>query len=100
MVRESYELILLYCHETKQFQVYKAEPWFQFVRILRNVISHKEGGTLRGWPKDLLGRGITAVTWRNRTFDTTMLSTALTFYPPEGLELLQDQIDFVGTKLL
>jgi hypothetical protein len=99
MVRESHELILLYCHETKQFQVYKAEPWFQFARILRNIISHKEGGTLREWPKDLLRKGITSVAWHNRTFDTTMLGTGLTFYPPEGLELLKDQIDFVASKL-
>ena len=84
MARESYELILLYCHETKQFQVYKAEPWFQFARILRNVVSHKEGGTLREWPKDLLANGITAVVWRNRTFDTRMLGTPLVFYPPRA----------------
>jgi hypothetical protein len=99
MVRESYELILLYCHETKQFHLYKAEPWFEFARILRNAISHKEGGTLRKWPKDLLDRGIKTVAWRNRTFDMTMLGTALIFYPPEGLELLKDQMNFVTSKL-
>ena len=38
LIRESHELILLYCHETNQSGLYKAEPWFQFVRILRNVI--------------------------------------------------------------
>ena len=84
MARESYELILLYCHETKQFQVYKAEPWFQFARILRNVVSHKEGGTLREWPKDLLANGITAVVWRNRTFDTRMLGTLWSSIPPRA----------------
>ena len=99
MVRESHELILLYCHETQQSEVYKTEPWFQFARILRNVVSHKEGGTLREWPRDLLKKGITAVAWRNRTFDTTMLGTVLFFYPPEGLELLNDQIAFVVAKL-
>jgi hypothetical protein len=46
-------------------------------------------------PPDLLRKGITAVAWRNRTFDTTMLGTVLSFYPPEGLELLNDQIAFV-----
>jgi hypothetical protein len=99
MVRESHELILLYCHETKQFPIYKAEPWFQFARILRNVVSHKEGGTLREWPKDLLANGITSVVWRNKKFDTNMLGKALIFYPPEALELLRDQIDFVASKL-
>ncbi len=99
MIRESHELVLLYCHETNQFQIYKAEPWFQFARILRNVVSHKEGGTLREWPKDLLGKGVTNVAWRGRRFDTTMLGTTLHFYPPEGLELLKDQINFVTSKL-
>jgi hypothetical protein len=99
LLRESHELILWYCEETHQFPAYKAEPWFQFARILRNVISHKEGGTLREWPKDLTSKGITSVTWRGRTIDTTMLSHRLVFYPPEGLELVKDQVEFVTAKL-
>ena len=99
LVRESHELILLYCEQTDQFRIYEAEPWFQFARILRNIVSHKEGGILREWPKSLLANGIISVAWRDRTFDTTMVGTALIFYPPEGLELLKDQIDFVASKL-
>jgi hypothetical protein len=99
LMREAHELILLYCEETQQFSRYKAEPWFQFARVLRNVMSHKEGGTLRAWPKDLLAKGITSVTWRGKTIDTTMLRQRLVFYPPEGLELVKDQIDFVTAKL-
>ncbi len=57
-------------------------------------MSHAEGGTLRRWPK-----GITSVTWRETTFDATMLGQRLVFYPPDGLELLKDQIDFVSEKL-
>jgi hypothetical protein len=99
LLRESHELILWYCEETNQFPAYKAEPWFQFARILRNVISHKEGGTLRAWPKDLTAKGITSVTWHGRTIDTTMLSHRFVFYPPEGLELVKDQVEFVTAKL-
>jgi hypothetical protein len=99
MMREAHELILLYCEETKQFPIYKAEPWFQFARVLRNVMSHKESGTLREWPKDLLKKGITSVTWHGKTFDTRMLGHRLVFYPPEGLELMKDQIEFVTAKL-
>jgi hypothetical protein len=99
LMRDAHELILLYCEETQQFLKYKAEPWFQFARVLRNVMSHKEGGTVREWPKDLLAKGITSVTWRGRTIDTTMLGQRLVFYPPEGLELVKDQIDFVTAKL-
>jgi hypothetical protein len=94
MMREAHELILLYCRETGQFPIYEAQPWFQFARVLRNVMSHAEGGTLRRWPK-----GITSVTWREKTFDATMLGQRLVFYPPDGLELLKDQIEFVSEKL-
>jgi hypothetical protein len=99
MMREAHELILLYCRETGQIKAYKAQPWFQFARVLRNVMSHEKGGTLREWPSDLLREGITSVTWREKTFDTTMLGQRVVFYPPEGLELLKDQMDFVREKL-
>src|SRR5581483_3124072 len=45
MMRDAHELILLYCRETRQFPTYRAQPWFQFARLLRNVMSHEEGGT-------------------------------------------------------
>jgi hypothetical protein len=90
---------MLYCEQSQQFAVYKAEPWFQFARILRNVISHKEGGTLREWPQDLLKKGITSVTWRKRTLDTTMIGHRVVFYPPEALELINDQVEFATAKL-
>ena len=99
LMREAHELILLYCEETHQFPIYKAEPWFQFARVLRNVMSHKEGGTLREWPKDLIAGGVTSVTWRGKKFDTSMLGQRLVFYPSDGLELVKDQIDFVTSKL-
>jgi hypothetical protein len=99
LLREAHELILWYCEETHQFSTYSAEPWFQFARVLRNVMSHKEGGTLREWPQDLLRKGITSVRWHGKTLDTTMLGHRIVFYPPEGLELINDQIEFVTNKL-
>jgi hypothetical protein len=48
-------------------------------------MSHKEGGALREWPKDLLAKRVTSVTWWTRTFDTTMLGRRLVFYPLEDL---------------
>jgi hypothetical protein len=94
MMRDAHELILLYCRETGQDAIYNAQPWFQFVRLLRNVMSHAEGGTLRRWPK-----GLASVRWREKKFDATMVGQRLVFYPPDGLQLLDDQIDFVRDKL-
>ncbi len=34
ILRESHEIILKYCDETNQFPVYKAQQWFQFMRII------------------------------------------------------------------
>jgi hypothetical protein len=58
-------------------------------------MSPKKGGTLRKWPNALTRNGITSVTWRGRIIDTTMM----VFYPPEGLELINDQVKFVTDKL-
>jgi hypothetical protein len=99
LVRESYELIMLHCEETKQFPIFKAESWFQFTRILRNVASHKQGGVLREWPHDLTKQGITSVVWRHRTLDTAMVGTEISFYPYEALRLAKDLGDFVTAKL-
>ena len=68
-VREGHELLLLYCGETQQFSVYKSQAWFQFARIIRNVVSHKCGGILRNWPADLARNNVNSVSWQNRTLD-------------------------------
>ena len=41
---------------------------FQFARIIRNTASHKTKGILGEWPKGLSKKGVTEVTWRNKTF--------------------------------
>lgn len=99
MMREGHELILWYCEDTNQFHLYKSEPWFQFGRIIRNIVSHKQGGILRKWPKDLKDKGITQVSWRNRTLDITMEGKDIDFTHHEALQLFKDQLDFVQSKL-
>jgi hypothetical protein len=99
LLRESHELILLYCEDTNQFSIYRDEPWFQFVRIMRNVVSHKQGGLLTKWPEDLKKKRICSARWRNRTLDTTMIGSAISFYHNEALQLQSDQIEFVKLKL-
>jgi hypothetical protein len=98
-VREGHEVILLYCEETNQFQLYKSQTWFQFARIIRNVVSHKQAGVLREWPNDLLKKGITQVTWRSRVLDASMVGTDVEFTIQEALQLLNDQIEFVRNTL-
>lgn len=99
MMSEGHELILWYCEETKQYQNYKTEPWFQFARIIRNIVSHKQGGVLRQWPEDLKKKGISQVSWRNRIIDEKMVGKDIEFTHHEALQLFKDQLDFVVNKL-
>jgi hypothetical protein len=98
-VREGHELLLLYCEQTNQFQVYKAQPWFQFARIIRNVVSHKDAGMLREWPSDLKRAGISSVFWHQHVLAESMVGSAVAFTLYDALNLLKDQIDFARTKL-
>jgi hypothetical protein len=98
-VREGHELLLLYCEETHQFDIYKSQPWFQFARIIRNVVSHKDAGVLREWPRDLKKSGVSQVTWRHYVLDESMVGSAITFTLYDALLLLKDKIEFARTKL-
>jgi hypothetical protein len=97
LLSEGHELILLYCEDTNQFPIYKAQPWFQFARIIRHIVSHKDGGILRRWPPD---QGMKMATWRTRTLDPSMVGQPVDFLPYEALQLFQDQLDFVRSDLL
>jgi hypothetical protein len=99
LVSEGHELILSYCEATNQVDLYKAVPWFQFARIMRNVVSHKQGGTLREWPNDLRKKGITQVSWRKRTIDINMIGREIEFTHQEALQLLADQFEFAQNQL-
>lgn len=99
LLREGHELILLYCEETGQVEKYKAVPWFQFARIIRNVVSHKQGGTLREWPPDLQKKSIISASWRNRTIDTSMVGLEISFTHQEALQLFTDQFGFAQDQL-
>jgi hypothetical protein len=39
-LKDLFPLTKLYCHETNQLDRLKAQPWFQFSRILRNCFAH------------------------------------------------------------
>lgn len=99
LLREGHEIILAYCEVSNQFSKYKDEPWFQFARIIRNVVSHKDGGILKEWPKDLTKKSITTVSWRTRTLDTSMIGKFVEFTPYEAIQLFDDQKTFAETKL-
>lgn len=56
-----------YCHETGQLDKLKAQPWFQFWRILRNCFAHDMRFNFNNDEKALL-----PVTWSGVTIDISM----------------------------
>ena len=40
VIKESFEHIKDYCTETDQYDVFKQQNWYEFVRMIRNFLSH------------------------------------------------------------
>jgi hypothetical protein len=99
LMRDGHELIDWYCNETHQYAKYQAVPWWNFARIMRNVVSHKLHGRLNEWPGSLLKKGILRVEWRDRFLESSMVGQDIQFSNQEALELFRDQMDFVRTGL-
>lgn len=56
-----------YCHETGQMDKLKAQPWFQFWRILRNCFAHDMKFNFN--PAE---RAMLPITWSEATIDLSM----------------------------
>lgn len=98
VVAESFEVLALYCHESDQTGKLHGLNWYHFARILRNTVSHKRGELII-WPPELEKKGISSVTWRHRTLDSSMAGKPLQMYDAEILALITDEISFVDNSL-
>ncbi len=97
LIKVSFELIKNYCDETNQDSKFKAEPWYQFARIIRNCLSHNFKFEFRKYDKTLL-----PVTWKSRTIDASMDGKHLElkfFGYVETWELFTEYRDFVSNRL-
>ena len=97
LIKESYELIKDYCEDTGQSALFKAEPWHQFARMIRNCLSHNFKFDFNNHDKGLL-----PVSWSNRTIDIGMNDTHLQlsfFGYVESWELFIAYHDFVQNRL-
>lgn len=72
-LKEMFEITKYYCESTSQLQLLKAQPWFQFWRILRNCFSHDL--RFRFTPHDLK---LLPVTWSGTTLDASLEGKHLT----------------------
>jgi hypothetical protein len=93
LVRATYENILLYCEKTRQFESFRAAPFYPYVRLVRNMLSHKDSGTLREWPKWL--KGVTEVSWNGHTISVSQVGQEIRFTPAGIFELHYAMLEYV-----
>jgi len=72
-LKDLFPLTKLYCNETGQLDRLKAQPWFQFWRILRNCFAHD---MLFNFSKD--EQALLPLSWSGVTIDISMNGKPLT----------------------
>ena len=93
-LKEMFELVKAYALETNQINLIRAAPWYQFLRMVRNSLSHDSYLRFRKHDLKLL-----PVTWSGLTLTAAMDGTEL---PMAGfltrvkvLDLMDDVIAYV-----
>ena len=104
LVRFCYEAIQLYAKATGQDALRKAEDWYAYARVLRNVVSHGTHSTLNEWPREWRdpkkpANKRTSVTWRHRTISETDVGKDVEFDLYDAWRLHLDMLDFVQKRL-
>jgi hypothetical protein len=97
LIKESFELIKDYCDGTGQAALFKAEPWYQFARMIRNCLSHNFKFEFNNYD-----RGLLPVSWRARTITAAMDGQHLKldfFGYVETWELFREYQTFVQDRL-
>jgi hypothetical protein len=97
IIKESFELIKDYCHDTGQNAIFKDEPWYQFARMIRNCLSHNFKFEFNRYDHGLL-----PVSWNGRTITIDMDSHHLKldfFGYVETWELFMEYDQFVKNRL-
>lgn len=97
LIKESFELIKDYCDGTGQAALFKAEPWYQFARMIRNCLSHNFKFEFNKHDNGLL-----PVSWRARTITSAMDGQHLKldfFGCVETWELFREYQVFVQSRL-
>ena len=97
-LKETFELVKSYGKETEQADVIRAAPWYQFLRIVRNSLSHDLRLDFR--ESDLKHL---PVTWSGLTIDRSMQNGPLQrpgfLSRAKTLELIDAVIDYVEQRV-
>ena len=96
-IKELFEQVRVYGKETNQTQIIEAAPWYQFMRIIRNCLSHDIKLRFRSYDLKQL-----PTSWSGLTIDASMHGSYL---PMRGfldrqkaLELVDAVADYIKSK--
>ncbi len=93
-LKETFELVKVYGDATDQAACFKQAPWYQFLRIVRNCLSHDM--QIRFTTSDL---NFLPVTWSGMTLERSMHNGPLPMKDflsrPKALELIDSVIEYV-----
>ncbi|TFG49106.1 MAG: hypothetical protein E4H40_03520 [Candidatus Brocadiia bacterium] len=97
LIKESFENIKDYCTMTKQYEIFKAEPWYEFARLIRNFLSHNCRFEFNKYDMDRL-----PVSWKGREITTEMdrQTIGMSFFGNvETWELFQEFYEFAQNRI-
>ncbi|MCD4679837.1 MAG: hypothetical protein K8S00_05565 [Bacteroidales bacterium] len=94
LIKDSFEALKSYCIETNQLRSFKDEPWYHFIRIIRNCLSHNYKFMFSAFDKTIL-----PISWNGITIDISlnkqpMQLSLLNFV--KAWELVLEFEDFIG----
>lgn len=97
LLKESFETVRAYAKSSQQRAALKAQPWFQFFRLIRNCVSHNFHFEFTEDDKKLL-----PVSWHGRTVDKNLDGKPLeiAFLGYDGVwALFSELVNFADTQL-
>ncbi len=98
LIASTHELITEYCLSTGQLPVYRAQPWYQFARVLRNAVVHYRGEYVSRWPEALRRQGTTELRWRHLVL-RDRIGEVVPLANADALELWAEQRAFAEREL-
>ena len=98
-MKELFEQVKLYGKETNQKKIIEAAPWYQFMRIIRNCLSHDMKLRFRSYDLKQL-----PTSWSGLTIDASMHGSYLPMRDfldrQKALELVDSVADYVKTECM
>jgi hypothetical protein len=95
LVRHTFEIVKAYAEDTGQEGTFKAWPGYDFARLVRNTLSHRNGALLHRWSPPTLR----SATWRQRVITPADVGTYITLNAAEYVQLQEDLYELLRDRL-